>query len=450
MKKFFKGFDFEHAPLPLKRVVNGFISFQLFRRSHKKIKIIGVTGTSGKTTTTTLLYRVSMALGHKAGLIGTVENFIGDKKVSDDFFNKGKVSLWEKIFFTESFTTPEVWNLHKLLSQMEKDGCEYVFMEVSSHGLEEKRMDKIMFTGAIYTNLSHDHLDFHKNMENYFLSKRRLFKILSEKAFALTNADSEYGLKMMENTKAQKFLYGFKDLPEVGLRGISPKSDFGEGKFFHGKIKKLDFSGLELDFNGEEIQSKLIGKFNAYNLLAVWSACKLLGFDMKKVKEILRDMKPPTGRFEHFMSGSRVLVIVDYAHKPDALSNVLRTIKEIKEKNSRVISIFGCGGDRDPSKRPVMGKIGVDLSDIAIFTSDNPRSEDPDKIIDQMKDNLSAEELGKVTTMANRREAILEAVKIARAGDIILVAGKGHEDYQEIKGVKNHFNDMEELKKAFR
>src|SRR3989344_8678665 len=270
MKNIFKKIDFENAPLAFKRFMNNLIGFHFFGYPYKKLKIIGVTGTSGKTTTTTLLYRIAMSLGHKSGLIGTVENFIGDKKVFPDFY-KNNASLWEKIFFTESFTTPEVWNLNKLLSGMIKEGCEYVFMEVSSIGLEEKRMNSLKFAGGIFTNLSHDHLDFHKNMENYFLSKKNFFKMLPKNAFALTNTDDEYGKKILEGTKARILCYGFDDQED-----------------FHGEIKKLDFNGLSLAFNGEIVDSKLLGKFNSYNLLAVWSTSQLIGFDMKKIKEILQ------------------------------------------------------------------------------------------------------------------------------------------------------------------
>ncbi len=356
-----------------------------------------------------------------------------------------KRNFFGKIFFSSTGTTPEVWELNKLLSKMESVGCEYVFMEVSSHGLEEKRVSRLKFAGAIFTNLSHDHLDFHKNMNNYFLAKRKLFKILPEEAFALANVDDQYGEKILENTKARKFLYGFK-----------------KNKDFYGEIKKLDFSGLELNFNGpvcnasqsdvggEKIESKLLGKFNAYNLLAVWSVCKLLGFDMKKVKEILQNIEPPRGRFDRFVSSNGVLVVVDYAHKPDALEKILMAIKEMKPKSGRIISVFGCGGDRDPLKRPVMGKIGANLSDIAIFTSDNSRTEDPNKIIEQMKKDLTQEDFKKVITITDRRFAIKKAVELAKKGDIILCAGKGHEDYQEINGVKTHFNDLEEFKKLLK
>jgi UDP-N-acetylmuramoyl-L-alanyl-D-glutamate--2,6-diaminopimelate ligase len=254
--------------------------------------------------------------------------------------------------------------------------------------------------------------------------------MLPPRAFALTNIDDGYGKKIIDGIQANQFSYGFE-------------SD----AHFKGKISKIDFSGLAMEFNDIPIHSKLLGKFNAYNLLAVWSACSLLGFDMKKVNKILETVEPPRGRFEHFTSNSGVVVVVDYAHKPDALEKIFSAIKEIKNDTSKIISVFGCGGDRDPSKRPIMGKIGASNSDIAIFTSDNPRSEDPDKIISEMLASLHSEELQKVTIIADRREAIKHAVKIAQKGDIILCAGKGHESYQEINGVKHHFDDMEEFRK---
>ncbi len=311
-------------------------------------------------------------------------------------------------------------------------GCEYVFMEVSSHALDQNRVAGIKFTGGIFTNLTHDHLDYHKNFENYFGAKKKFFKILPREAFAIANTDDDYGVKMLEGIKARKFSSGFNG-----------------GENFHGEIKKLEFTGLTLSFNNEEVHSKLLGKFNAYNLLAVWSTSELLGFDMKKVNKILEDIKPPRGRFEHFTSKNGVLCVVDYAHSPDAIEKILLAVNEIKPKGNRIISLFGCGGDRDPFKRPIMGKIGAMHSDIAIFTSDNPRSENPDKIIEEMKVDLTSTLSDKVRSISDRRKAIEEAVKLAVKGDIILCAGKGHEDYQEIKGVKSHFDDMEELKKAY-
>jgi len=403
----------------------------------KKLKIIGVTGTNGKTTTVTLLHRIATSLGHKSGLIGTVEILIGEEKL--------KLNSKKPI----PATTPDSIFLTKIFSQMVKAGCEYVFMEVSSHALDQNRVAGIKFTGGIFTNLTHDHLDYHKDLENYFRTKKKFFDALSENSFALSNIDDEHGDVILEHTKAEKFFYGFGEETEM--------------VDFYGKILQSDFSGLELNFNGEKIHSKLLGKFNAYNLLAVWSVCRLLNFDMParnafsvalaggdRVNKILEDIKPPRGRFEHFKILDNVLVIIDYAHSPDALEKVLLTIKEIKPENGRIISVFGCGGDRDKTKRPKMGKIGASLSDIAIFTSDNPRSEDPEKIIEEMQDNLSEDESVKVITITDRRLAIAESVKLAKAGDIILCAGKGHEDYQEIKGIKMHFDDREEFEKILK
>jgi len=407
-----------------RRIITVLATLHFYGNPSKKLKIVGVTGTNGKTTTATLLYRIALGLGYKAGLIGTVENRINEEKRP------------------ATHTTPDPISLNKLLKEMHSRGCEYVFMEVSSHALDQKRVAGINFVGGIFTNLTHDHLDYHKNFDNYFGAKKKFFKMLSRHAFALTNADDEYGPKMLEGINAHQFSYGFKQ-------------DFNK-VHFHGEIKKLDFSGLLLSFNKIEIKSKLLGKFNAYNLLSVWSASSLLGFDMNKVNKILENIEPPRGRFEHFTSQSGVLVVVDYAHSPDALEKIFSAVKEIKTVNGlpaggrgKLISVFGCGGDRDPLKRKIMGKIGAENSSIAIFTSDNPRNEDPDLIISQMKEGLSQNDLKKVKTISNRHEAILEAVKLATSGDIILCAGKGHEDYQEIKGVKYHFDDMEELKKAF-
>ena len=391
----------------------------------KKLKIVGVTGTNGKTTTATLLYKITKELGYKAGLISTVENIINGK-VAKTTHNKPVPG-----------TTPDSVTLTKLFNEMVDAGCEYAFMEVSSHSLDQNRVWGIDFAGGIFTNLTHDHLDYHKTFENYFAAKKKFFKMLPVSAFALSNTDNEYGTRMLEGIKAKKFSYGFKN-------------ETGPGKeFFHGQIKKMDFSGLHLEFNGHIVDARFLGKFNAYNLLSVWSASYLLGFDMDKVKKILETVLPPRGRFEHFTAKNGVMVVVDYAHTPDALEKILLAIKEIKSENGRVISVFGCGGDRDPMKRKSMGVIGAQMSDISVFTSDNPRSEDPDKIIEQMKEGLFAEDLKKVITIANRHEAIAESVKLAKKGDIILCAGKGHEDYQEIKGVKHHFDDMEEYKKLY-
>ena len=397
-----------------RRIITALAAMHFYGNPSSKLKIVGVTGTNGKTTTATLLYKIATALEHKAGLISTVENLIAGEKRE------------------VTHTTPDPIYLNKLLSEMVEKGCEYVFMEVSSHALDQRRVAGVTFSGGIFTNLTHDHLDYHKSLENYFLAKKKFFNMLPSGAFALTNADDEHGKMMQENIKAEKFSYGFN----------------GDADF-NGEIKKLNFSGLELDFNGEKVISKLLGKFNAYNLLAVWSASKLLDFDMDRVKNILETIEPPKGRFDYFISKSGVIVVVDYAHTPDALEKIFGAVKELKPVDSKLISVFGCGGDRDPLKRRIMGKIGAVYSDIAIFTSDNPRSEDPDKIIAEMKTDLTMEMVKRVKLISNRREAIKESVKIAQKGDVILCAGKGHEDYQEIKGVKHHFDDMEEFKKIY-
>jgi UDP-N-acetylmuramoyl-L-alanyl-D-glutamate--2,6-diaminopimelate ligase len=412
--------DFKKIETFEERFINSLLGFHFFY-PYKKMKIIGVTGTNGKTTTATLLYKVATSLGYKTGLIGTNVYIIVKKEIPVDPLTS---------------TTPSALLLNKLLLKMKKEDCEYVFMEVSSHGLEEKRIAGIKFDGAIFTNLTQDHFDFHLNIENYFLAKRKLFENLSSSAFALSNMDDDYGNAILDEIKAKKFFYGFGD-----------KSEYID---FYGKILKLNFEGLELDFNGEIIKSKLLGKFNAYNLLAVYSVSKLLNFDMEKVNKILENIEPPRGRFEHFVSKDGIVVIIDYAHSPDSLEKILSTVQEIKPECGRVISVFGCGGDRDTTKRPKMGKIGASLSDIAIFTSDNPRSEDSNKIIEQMKDNLTHEENQKVVTIVDRRLAIEESAELARKGDIILCAGKGHEDYQEINGIKTHFDDIEEYKKVLR
>ncbi len=382
-----------------------------------KMKIVGVTGTNGKTTTATLLYKIAKELGCKAGLVSTVENIIVDEV-------RGA-----------THTTPDSITLTKLFKEMADRGCEYVFMEVSSHAIDQNRVWGINFAGGIFTNLTHDHLDYHKNLENYFLAKKKFFDCLDSHAFALSNADDTHGRVIMGDTKATRFHYGFE-------------GEYDEVEF-HGEVVNNNFLGLDLKFNNIEIKSKLLGKFNAYNLLTVWSASSLLGFDMGKVNKILENIDPPRGRFQHFGAPNGALVVVDYAHTPDALEKILLAVGEIKPAGARLIALVGCGGDRDPIKRSKMGKLGATLADVPIFTSDNPRSEDPNKIIDQMKTELTGELLSKVKIIPDRREAILEAVKIAQKGDIILCAGKGHEDYQEIKGVKHHFDDVEEFQKAF-
>ncbi len=374
----------------------------------KKLKIIGITGTNGKTTVATLLYKTTTALGYKVGLISTVENIIGEKVIPHDEKSPG--------------TTPDSISLTKLFDQMVKEGCIYVFMEVSSHAADQRRVAGIKFTGGIFTNLTQDHLDYHKSMEKYFLAKKKFFNFLPKNAFALSNIDDPYGEKMLDGIKAKKYTYGFKNVA---------------------------------NFN-EKIKTKLLGEFNAYNVLVVYATTVLLGLDKIKVKEIIKNLEPVAGRFNHFKSESGITGIVDFAHTPDALLNVLKTIQNISaearlSQKSKIITLFGCGGDRDTSKRPLMAKIVYDNSDITIATSDNSRSEDIQNIFSDMKKGLpisQGQSLRKeIYFIEKRDEAIKKACELAKSGDIILLAGKGHEQYQEIKGVKYPFNDMEELKK---
>jgi len=397
-----------------RRAISALAALHFYGNPSRDMKVVGVTGTNGKTTVATLLYKIALALNKKVGFIGTGGVYINGK----EFVIDRKIP-----------TTPDPLGLSKIFTAMQKEKIEYVFMEVTSHAMDQGRVAGINFTGGVFTNLSHDHLDYHKTFENYFEAKKKFFKFLPKNAFAISNSDDEHGRLMLEGINALKYTYGFSG-----------------GESFHGEIFKMDFAGLEARFNGANIKSNLLGKFNAYNLLAVWSVCNLLDFELEKVNKILEDIEAPVGRFEHF-THNNITVVVDYAHTPDALEKVLLTAREIKGENGKLISVFGCGGDRDPLKRRIMGKLGTTLSDIAIFTSDNPRNEDPESIIEQMKTDLSMNEIQKSKFIVDRKEAIEESIKIAEAGDIILCAGKGHETYQEIRGVKHHFNDMEEYKK---
>lgn len=387
-----------------------------------KLKIIGITGTNGKTTTASLLSDISLGLGHKTGFIGTTGTYI----------NKKELKMNRKIP-----TTPDSVMLTRIFAKMVKEGVKYVFMEVSSHAMDQNRVKGIDFALGVFTNLTQDHLDYHKSMQSYFLAKKKFFKILGEKSFALSNIDDEYGEEMQKDIKAKKYTYG-----------IDNEADF------KGDIKKIDFSGIELFVKHKEnkdlVKAKLLGRFNAYNLLAVFGVCKLLHFNTEKVLEVLENITPPEGRFDYFVSRENILAVVDYAHSPDAIKKVLETARGIVEGEGKIISVFGCGGDRDPMKRRIMGRVGAELSDIAIFTSDNPRSEDPKSIIEDMRVDLTLNLLNKVQVLVDRRDAIKEAVSIARSGDVIMLLGKGHETYQEIKGVKYPFSDMEELKKLLK
>ncbi len=360
----------------------------------RKIKVIGVTGTNGKTTTATLLHQLFRNMGYKAGMIGTVVNKINDEK------------------FEAKNTTPGPIELNNLLNKMVDAGCEYCFMEVSSHAMDQGRVAGVTFAGGVFTNLTHDHLDYHQNFDNYFQAKKKFFQMLPSGAFALTNIDDSYGAKMVEGIKAKKYTYSRKN---------------------------------DADFT-DHLETKLIGEFNAYNILGIYATAVLLDQDKEKVKEEIKKLEPAPGRFVALTSPSGVIAVVDYAHTPDALENVLKTIQGIKQKG-RVIAVFGCGGDRDRTKRPIMAHIGYNMSDIIILTSDNPRTENPEAILEDMRHGISSLSQDKVYIVNDRKDAIIKACGIAKPGDYILVAGKGHENYQEVNGVKNHFDDMEELKK---
>ena len=392
----------------------GIISANFFQHPSKKLKLVGVTGTNGKTTVATLLYKLFRELGYKTGLISTVENQINDKTIPS------------------THTTPDPIALNILLEDMLLQGCDYCFMEVSSHAIAQSRIEGLSFAGGIFTNITHDHLDFHLTFDNYLKVKKAFFDGLDKSAFALTNADDKNGKVMLQNTKAHKKSYGLKSLTD-----------------FKAKIIENQFSGLHLDMDGEEVYFKLVGSFNAANLLAVYGTALLLDQDKTKVLTILSRLNGAEGRFDYIFSPNKIIGIVDYAHTPDAIENVLSTIDNIRSKTEHVITIIGCGGDRDKTKRPLMAKAACDWSDKVILTSDNPRSEDPDQIIKDMQSGVSPVNQRKVLSITDRREAIKTAVHLAKPGDIILLAGKGHEKYQDIKGVKSDFDDKQILNECF-
>lgn len=396
-------------------VALGLVSANFYDNPSKKLKLVGVTGTNGKTTIATLLYQLFRDLGYKCGLLSTVENQIDGKVIPS------------------THTTPDQVELNRLLDEMVGQGCDYCFMEVSSHAVAQHRIEGLSFTGAIFSNLTHDHLDYHKTFENYLKAKKAFFDGLPKNAFALTNADDKNGNVMLQNTKAHKKTYGLKNMAD-----------------FKGKVLENQFSGLLLLIDNEEVWFKMVGSFNAYNLLAVYAAAMLLDQDHAKVLTSLSKLSGAEGRFDYVISPNKVIGIVDYAHTPDAVQNVLSTIHNIRKGNEQVITVIGCGGDRDKTKRPVMAKVACEWSDKVILTSDNPRSEDPIQIIRDMEEGVPVKSKFNVASIADRHEAIKTACELARPGDIILLAGKGHEKYQEIKGVKNHFDDKEELLNQFK
>jgi UDP-N-acetylmuramyl-tripeptide synthetase len=374
----------------------------------EKLVLVGVTGTNGKTTIATLLYNLFRKLGHKAGLLSTVCNYIDDEAVPTEH------------------TTPDPHTLHSLLARMVEADCEYVFMEVSSHSIDQRRISGLSFDGGIFTNLTRDHLDYHKTVDNYLKAKKKFFDDLPSSAFAITNADDKSGFVMLQNTAARKFTYSLRTMAD-----------------FKGKILESHFDGTELVINNRELLVHFVGRFNTYNLLAVYGAAVSLGKEPEEALVALSSLQSVSGRFETIRSEKGFTIIVDYAHTPDALENVLTGIHEVLEGNGRVITVVGAGGDRDKGKRPIMAKEAVSKSDQVILTSDNPRFEEPDDIIKDMEKGLSATEKQKTLSITDRLQAIKTAIMLAQKGDVILIAGKGHEDYQEIKGVKHHFDDKE-------
>jgi len=372
----------------------------------ENINLIGITGTNGKTTTASLLYELHERLGYKTGLISTVKNIIHKRDV------------------VATHTTPDVININKLLQEMVEDGCEYCFMEVSSHAIDQKRISGLRFVAGVFTNITQDHFDYHKTFQNYINTKKEFFDNLPKEAFALSNADDRNGKIMLQNTKAKKHYYGINTLAD-----------------FHTKIVENAISGLHLITNGREIWSRLIGKFNAYNITSVFATSVLLGHSEEEVLTELTALGNVKGRFDYFVNDNNIMAIVDYAHTPDALQNVLSTINEIRTHNEKLITVVGAGGDRDKSKRAIMGKVATELSDKIIFCSDNPRTEDPELIIDDIVAGVEVDKKNKFLRITDRKEAIKTAVMLAEKGDIILVSGKGHETYQEIKGVKHDFDD---------
>ncbi|MFN6379573.1 MAG: UDP-N-acetylmuramoyl-L-alanyl-D-glutamate--2,6-diaminopimelate ligase [Flavobacteriales bacterium] len=385
----------------------GYIAANFYDNPSEKLKVIAVTGTNGKTTTATLLYRIVRKLGYKAGLLSTVVNRINDKEVPS------------------THTTPDAISLQKLMSDMVEAGCEYCLMEASSHALHQHRITGVNIKGAVFTNITHDHLDYHKTFNEYIKAKKILFDILPSSAFALINHDDRHSEIMIQNTKAKAKTYALQSMAD-----------------YKTKILYNSFSGLHLSIDQQELYTRLIGDFNAYNILAVYATCVELGFDKMDVLTAISTVEAPEGRFEYFTNGDNITAVVDYAHTPDALKNVIETIQNIRTGNERLITVVGCGGDRDRAKRPVMAKLAAELSDQAILTSDNPRSESPEAIIEEMRTGLDPILLRKTLSITDRMEAIRTACSLARPGDIILIAGKGHEKYQEINGVKHPFDDL--------
>lgn len=390
------------------------IAANYYNNPSKSLQLVGVTGTNGKTTIASLLYQLFKKAGYKVGLLSTVRVMVDEEE------------------YTATHTTPNSVAINQYLSKMVEAGVDYCFMEVSSHGIHQKRTEGLEFSGGVFTNLSHDHLDYHETFAEYRDVKKAFFDSLPKSAFALVNIDDKNGQIMLQNTKANKQTYALKTLGD-----------------FKAKVLEKRLSGTLLTINGIEVWTKLIGEFNAYNLLAIYGVAELLGLEKIEILRIVSELESVSGRFQYTVSDDGVTAIVDYAHTPDALKNVLQTINDIRTGNEIVITVVGCGGDRDRSKRPKMALIASQLSDQVVFTSDNPRTEDPQSIIDEMETGVAAENYKKILSIVDRRQAIKTACKLVKSGDIVLIAGKGHETYQEINGVRHHFDDLEEVTNYF-
>jgi UDP-N-acetylmuramoyl-L-alanyl-D-glutamate--2,6-diaminopimelate ligase len=388
-----------------------FMAANYFGNPSEKLKLVGITGTNGKTTIASLLYQLFKKAGFKVGLLSTVKILVDEKE------------------YKATHTTPDSITINHYLKEMVENGVEYCFMEVSSHGIHQKRTEALHFVGGIFTNLSHDHLDYHPTFAEYRDVKKSFFDNLPKSAFALVNIDDKNGQVMLQNTAAKKLTYALKSYAD-----------------YKAQILENQLSGLLLKINGNEVWVKLIGTFNAYNLLAIYGTAVQLGMESLEVLRLLSDLESVSGRFQFIVSASNITAIVDYAHTPDALENVLKTINDIRTKNEQLITVVGCGGNRDKTKRPIMAGIASELSDKAIFTSDNPRNEDPETIISEMEQGVAPQNYKKTLTITDRKQAIKTACQLAQPNDIILIAGKGHETYQEINGIRHDFDDMKIVK----
>jgi UDP-N-acetylmuramoyl-L-alanyl-D-glutamate--2,6-diaminopimelate ligase len=392
----------------------GLMACAFYDNPSQDLKLVGITGTNGKTTTTTLLHKLFTELGYKCGLISTVVNKIGTEEIPS------------------THTTPDPINLNALLAKMVAEGCTYCFMEVSSHAVHQHRITGLEFTGGAFTNITHDHLDYHKTFAEYIRVKKAFFDGLGKEAFTLVNSDDKNGMVMLQNTAAKKVTYALKTPAD-----------------FKGKVIENELTGLIMTINQTEVYSRLVGDFNAYNLLVVYGVSQLLGMDELEVLRIISNLESVEGRFQYVRSNTGITAIVDYAHTPDALENVLKTINGIRKGTQKVLTVVGCGGDRDKTKRPKMAQIAADLSTQVILTSDNPRTENPQTILEEMEAGLDAEQQTKVITIQDRKQAIKTAISLASAGDILLIAGKGHEKYQDIMGIKHDFDDLKITEELF-